>query len=204
MLTGVRPGTFEHLQLNAGAFLVDFDHSTYTDAQTLEAAVLAALDTGTKILGATKGGGSFQATPTTRQIEVDGMRSPIIGSTQIDGWTVKLTGTMMEVTPENFKRALISADVTTSGKKSTVKIRNSIKTEDYIPKLCWVGDTSKGFVLIELSNALNLTGANFTFTDKGEGSLPFEFNAHQADLASSQYAPCEIVFFDAAEAGGGT
>jgi hypothetical protein len=42
---------------------------------------------------------------------------------------------------------------------------------------------------------LNLTGANFTFTDKGEGTLPFEFQAHQADLSNMAYAPVSLVFF---------
>ena len=73
------------------------------------------------------------------------------------------------------------------------------KESDYIPSLCWVGDTSKGFVLIDLENALNLTGANFTFVDKGEGTLPFEFQAHAKDLASMKYAPVTIVFFNDAE-----
>ena len=53
-------------------------------------------------------------------------------------------------------------------------------------------------MLIELSNALNITGANFTFTDKGEGTLPVEFTAHQDSLDDMEYAPCQIVFFDKA------
>ena len=86
----------------------------------------------------------------------------------------------------------------TGGKMHTIRVRTDIADGDYIPKLCWVGDTSEGFVLIELSNALNITGANFTFTDKGEGTLPVEFTAHQASLDDMEYAPCQIVFFDKA------
>lgn len=201
MITGLRPETFENLQLNAGVFLRNFDYSAVKTVDALETAVLEALDTGgDKILGATIGGGSFQMTPTIRQIEADGMRYPIIGSTVNDMWTVKLTGTMKECRPQNFKDALICADMTESddGKITTIKVRTDIKAEDYIPSLCWVGDTSRGFVLIDIKNALNLTGANFTFTDKGEGSLPFEFQAHAADLKSMEHAPVDIVFFDEA------
>lgn len=201
-ITGLRPDSFKNMQLNAGVFLIDFDHSAYTDAGQLYDAILQALEDGTGILGATRGGGSFQTTPTTRTIEADGMRAPFVGSTQNDMWTVKITGTMLEITPENFGRALMSAEVVddAGGKKHTVRVRNDIRHSDYIPKLCWVGDTSnEGFVLIELTAALNLTGANFAFTDKGEGTLPFEFQAHQADLTSNKYAPCEIVFFDKAD-----
>lgn len=195
MLTGLRPETFENLQLNAGVFLKNFNHSDIADVDALETAVLAALEAGTDILGATIGGGTFQATPETRSIEVDGMRYQFKGSTIVDSWNIRLTGTMKEITPENFKDALISADITNNGAKKVVRVRTDIEDGDYIPTLCWVGDTSKGAVLIELSNALNTTGANFTFTDKGEGTLPFEFVAHQASLKDSQYAPFQIVFF---------
>lgn len=195
MLTGLRPETFENLQLNAGVFLKNFNHSDIADADALETAVLAALEAGTDILGATIGGGTFQATPETRPIEVDGMRYQFKGSTIVDSWNIRLTGTMKEITPENFKDALISADITNNGAKKVVRVRTDIEDGDYIPTLCWVGDTSKGAVLIELSNALNTTGANFTFTDKGEGTLPFEFVAHQASLKDSKYAPFQIVFF---------
>ena len=44
MMTGLRPATFENLQLNAGVFLEGFDPSTYADAGALEDAVLDALD----------------------------------------------------------------------------------------------------------------------------------------------------------------
>lgn len=198
MITGLRPATFENLQTNAGVFLKNFDWTQYKTVEELETAIIAALEAAKQILGATIGGGSFQCTPTIRNIEADGMRYPIVGSTVNDMWTVKLTGTMKECRPENFKDALICADMEhEDGSAVTkIKVRTDIKPSDYIPSLCWVGDTSKGFVLIDLKNALNLTGANFTFTDKGEGSLPFEFQAHAKDLASMEYAPVEIVFFD--------
>ena len=198
MITGLRPKTFENLQTNAGTFLKRFEWKTHKTYEALLAAIVSALDDPEKTVGATVGGGSFQCTPTLRNIEADGMRYQFVGSTVNDMWTVKLTGTMKEITPQNFKDALISADMDTSddGLVTTIKVRTDIEEEDYIPSLCWVGDTSRGFVLIDLQNALNLTGANFTFVDKGEGSLPFEFQAHAKDLANMKYAPVEIVFFN--------
>lgn len=196
MITGLRPETFQNLQLNAGVFLKNFKYADIADKDALETAILAALEAGTGVIGATIGGGTFQCTPTIRQIEADGMRYPIIGSTVNDMWTVKLTGTMKECRPENFKDALICADMNKTGNKTVITVRTDIKPSDYIPSLCWIGDTSRGFVLINLDNVLNLTGANFTFTDKGEGSLPFEFQAHVSDLSKMDHAPFEIVFFD--------
>lgn len=201
MVTGLRPATFENLQLNAGVFLVGFDVESFEDAGALEDGIIAALEDGAKILGATIGGGSFVAEPSIRQIEADGMRYPVVGSTVNDMWTCRLTTTLKEVTPDNFKRALISCDMDTTKTNVTVlTIRTDIEKSDYIPKVSWVGDTSKGFVLIELDNALNLTGASFTFTDKGEGSLPVDFQAHLSDLTKMTHAPCRIYFFDEAAA----
>lgn len=199
MITGLRPETFQNLQLNAGVFLKNFSYSNLADKDALETAILTALESGTGVIGATIGGGTFQCTPSIRQIEADGMRYPIVGSTVNDMWTVKLTGTMKECRPENFKDALICADMSKTGNKTVITVRTDIEPEDYIPSLCWIGDTSRGFVLINLDNALNLTGANFTFTDKGEGSLPFEFQAHVSDLSKMAHAPCEIVFIDEAK-----
>lgn len=201
MITSLRPETFENLQLNAGVFLVNFDASTFTDAATLEEGILAALEQGDNILGATIGGGTFNATPSIRTIEADGMRYPVIGSTVNDMWTVKLNTTLKEVTPANFQRALISCDMDTSKANVTVlTVRTDIEEKDYIPKLCWVGDTSKGFVMIELDNALNLAGASFTFTDKGEGTIPVEFQAHVSELDQMDKAPFRVYFFDEAAA----
>ena len=56
----------------------------------------------------------------------------------------------------------------------------------------------KGFVMIELDNALNVAGAAFTFTDRGEGQIPVEFQAHHKDLSKMNVAPCRILFFDEA------
>lgn len=200
MTTGLRAETFENLQLNAGVFLLDFNYSTATDAASLKTMLADALEAGTGVLGATRGGGSFECTPEIRTVEADGMRYPFKGSTVNDLWTVKLKTTLLETTPENFARALMCADVTSDGSKTTVRVRTNIEAEDYLPSICWIGDTSKGYVLIKLDNALNLTGASFTFTDKGEGTLPVEFQAHNASLEDQDHAPFEIVFFDTAAA----
>lgn len=198
MTTGLTPNTFQHLQLNAGVFLKNFDYSTAKDKASLKTALASAIESGETCLGATRGGGSFEYTPTTRQIDADGMRDPIVGSTVVDSRTVKLKTTLLEATPENFAAALMCAEVTENGGMTTLKVRRDLQDSDYIPSLCWVGDTSRGYVLINLQNALNLIGATFTFTDKGEGTLPVEFQAHHASLEDQEYAPFEIVFFDEA------
>ena len=196
MTTGLNPATFENLQLGAGLFLKNFDDSSAESATELRLLLAAAIESGEGVIGATRGGGSFQCVPAFRAIEADGLRSPAVGATVNDGWTVKLTGTMLEITPQRFADALSCAQVDVQGHRTTLTLRTELSPEDHIPTLCWVGDTSRGFVLIALENALNMKGAAFTFADKGEGTLPFEFQAHQDSAADPSLAPCRIVFFD--------
>lgn len=197
MTTGLTTQTFKNLQLNAGCF-VAMDVSTYETVEALKEALAGAMDDAKQWLGATRGGGTFQCVPTIRGVEVDGKRSEFVGSTVIDAWDVKLTTTLLETTPENFARALMCVDSSTTGQKTTLKVRSTIKDTDYIPHLAWVGDTAYGLTVIELDNALNLAGANFTFTDKGEGTLPVEFQAHQSNMLNQDFAPCRVHFLETA------
>lgn len=200
MTTGLRASTFENLQLNAGMFLANFDYSTATDAATLGALLKTEREktSGSALIGATRGGGTFVCTSNTRSIEADGKREEWKGSSVNDGWTIKLTTTLLEINADNLKRSFGTADVTDTEKKHTIKIRTDIKDTDYIDSLVWVGDTSKGYVLIAIKNALNTAGATLTWTDKGEGTIPVEFTAHQDGLETDGYAPCEVIFFDPA------
>lgn len=200
MTTGLRASTFENLQLNAGMFLANFDYSTATDAATLGALLKTEREktSGSALIGATRGGGTFVCTPNTRSIEADGKREEWKGSSVNDGWTIKLTTTLLEINADNLKRSFGTADVTDTEKKHTIKIRTDIKDADYIDSLVWVGDTSKGYVLIAIKNALNTAGATLTWTDKGEGTIPVEFTAHQDGMETDGYAPCEVIFFDPA------
>lgn len=200
MTTGLRASTFENLQLNAGMFLANFDYSTATDAASLGEMLKTEREktSGSALIGATRGGGTFVCTPNTRSIEADGKREEWKGSSVNDGWTIKLTTTLLEINADNLKRSFGTADVTDTEKKHTIKIRTDIKDADYIDSLVWVGDTSKGYVLIAIKNALNTAGATLTWTDKGEGTIPVEFTAHQDGLETDGYAPCEVIFFDPA------
>ena len=64
--TGLRPETFKRLQLNAGILLKDFAYSSATDAAALATLIKTAKESGTALLGATRGGGTFTCTPRDR------------------------------------------------------------------------------------------------------------------------------------------
>ena len=197
----IRSETFENLQLNAGIFIKNFytTASSSTDAAALKTAVTSAITAGTNILGATRGGGSFTVTRELRTPDVDGMRYPFVGSDFVDSVDAYLSTTLVEVTPDSLKATLGNATVTTSSKKTTIKMHTAIESADYLTDLCWVGDIADGrLVLICLKNALNTADFSLTFTDKGEGTLAAEFHARQASVNDYDYAPFEIIYFDKA------
>lgn len=194
-ISAIRNETFKNLQIDAGAVLVNFDYSKITEYEQLGPAIKEALSSYETTIGATVGGCTFSAVPTMRQIEVDGKRYEFVGSEIIDKWDIKLTGTMKEIVPENFARVLSTGVITENEGKNirTVKTRTAIKESDYIKSVSWVGETSLGAMMITLYNVLNTSGATMTINEKGEGTLPFEFVAHQSSVEDTEYAPYEIV-----------
>lgn len=196
-ITPLRSETMQKLQLNAGAFLIGFDYSTYANATTLRAALATALADSTKVLGATRGGGNFTVTSEIREPDIDGKRYRFKGGAFVDSVDAQLSGTLVEINPSVFAKIMATGEATTSGQKTTIKMHTAIEATDYISSLVWVGDMSNGgVVLIALKNALNNNGMTLTFSDKGEGTIPFEFHAYQASVADYDYAPFEVLFLD--------
>ena len=197
--TPLREETFENLQLNAGIFIKNFTYTSITNAAALKTAIASAITTGTNILGATRGGGSFTVTREMRTPEVDGKRYGFKGDTFIDSVEAQLSTTLIEITPDNLVNALGSAKAVTSGSKTTITLSTALATTDYLTNLCWIGDLADGrYVLICLKNALNTADLTLTFSDKGEGTLPVEFHARQASVNDYDEAPFEIVYFSPA------
>jgi len=186
-----------NMQLGAGAFFEGIDSSTITQGTTAEefAKILESARQDGKSLGATTGGGTFVATPTVRQIEADGMTYPVIGSTVFDSWEIRLTTTLKEVTWENMKRALATAEE--DAETGAIKISSNLMPKHYIPTLGWAGRLGDGRLMyIELQNALNTVGMALSMNNNGEGEVDVEFSGHQSDMTQMQYAPCRIWYFD--------
>jgi len=193
----LRPDSFGNMQLNAGAFFEDIDTTSLGLSTTAAqfATILEQALVDNKQLGATIGGGTFAVTPEVRQIEADGMRYPVIGSTVFDSYDVLLTTTIKEFTRDNIKRCMPTAEVEPA--TGAIVFASALVPEHYIPSLGWAGQLLDGRLLyVELQNVLNTTGMTLTFTDKGEGTIDVEFRGHQARLDLMQYAPCKVFFFD--------
>lgn len=209
MLTPLRPGTFNEIQLDAGAFFIGIDPSTYKSVAAMKSALESAIGDDTKCLGASRGGGSFQVTRETREVEADGKRYSFVGSTIVDSQDAFLSTTLIEITPGNIKRALstadstVATDTTSSDKTTSITPRTSIKDSDYIETLCWVGETRQGYLAIVLQNAINKADFNMTINDKGEAELAVEFHATMGGVNDFDTPPYRIYRLDKAAVGPG-
>lgn len=187
--TGLTTKTKKHLLLGAGAFFKNFLVGT----DTYESAVA-----GGKLLGATQGGGEFNAVATFRQIPVDGAIGDIKDLEDIERWDVTMSATMLEVTKQTVALALGSATITTmTGTAPYNKIvgNNGLSSGDF-NNITWVGcllgETKP--MLIQVDNALCTNGLNLTVQDGEEGKIALEFRGFYdaVDTGAEPVAPFSI------------
>lgn len=174
--SGYTAKTSENLLLDAGAFFANFD----MDTDTFDTAVTAG-----KLLGATRGGGSFSAVPEFRSIEVDGVKGKAKGLQVIDSWEVKMASNILEVAREALAQALAASvtDTTTNVDYDILTAKNQVDLTDYIENITYVGTRSGSDkpLIIQIYNALNKNGLTLETADKGESVVALEFEGHYKD-----------------------
>lgn len=179
MLTGVTSDTKQNLQLGAGVLT-----TAYTEGGTIST---------DSIIGATRGGGSFTATPNVRQIEADGLPTNSKGFVVVDDWAVSLNTTLIEFKEKNLALALggsAKVDTSTAG-VTKISATNEIDDTKY-QDIFWIGNLANGSkAVIKIKNALSLAGLQFTITNKGEGTYPLTLTGHY-DIADVDTAPFEV------------
>jgi len=187
LITGLTSKTPEHLLLGAGAFFKGYDVTKDTPDSAAA-----------KLLGATQGGGSFNAVPTVRQITVDGGKTNIKELEIIDEWVVTMVANVKEVTAENIALALGAAKVEDTGapegyKKITGK--EEFAAADYQDNITWVGRLkgNEKPVIIVIKNALSLNGLSLTVADKNEAMIPITLTGHYG-LDKLEETPFEIYY----------
>lgn len=198
-LSALREATFDNLQLNVGIFVKDLDIDGITDADDLLDTIEDEIESGTNLLGVTRGGGNFNVGREFRDPQIDGLRYRFKKGQFVDSADPYLSTNLVETTPENFAMALGTTAVK-SGKKTTVKMHTALGDDSYLDNLCWCGELNDGrLVLIVLYNAINTADFSFTFQDKNEGVLAVEFHGCQDDVLEYDEAPFEVIFFDKAD-----
>lgn len=186
--TGLTTNTPERLLLDSGVFL--------KGAFRTKAEIVTALADASKNLGATNGGGSFNAVPEIRQVAVDGGITNIKDLTIIDSWNVTMVANVKEMTVNNIRLALgaTTATTTTTSDFTTIVGNNEFATADY-SDITWVGKL-KGHsnpVIIIIKNAISTNGLNLTVADKDEATIAITLTACY-DLANLDTVPFEILY----------
>ncbi|MEG2546742.1 MAG: hypothetical protein RSA51_09320 [Niameybacter sp.] len=182
--SGFTNKTMEKLLLDSGAFFKNYDVAT----DTFDTAVTAG-----KLIGATQGGGNFEAKPETRTVEIDGIKGVAKGMTVLDGWAVNIGANMAEFDTNSIALALgiSKVDTTTNQDYDIVQGKNNIAEADYLENITWVGTLSGSEkpVIIQIYNALNIEGMALDFKDKANGVMKMTFKAHytQEDLNTPPY-----------------
>lgn len=184
--TKIPTDTFKNLQLNAGVLLKSFDVET----QTLAA---------DSIIGATSGGVSFTAVPSSIDFgeDIDNCPKNTKEMMHLDSWEAKMSGTFASVSKSLAKALVGAADL--SGAKITP--RNDFSEADF-SDLWWVGDYSEvnedgtstgkaGFIAIHLLNSLSTGGFSIQSSDKGKGQFEFEFTGHYS-MEDQDKVPFEV------------
>lgn len=180
--TQMPSNTLSTIQLNAGVIASDFapETGTVNDAD---------------IIGATSGGVSFTATPSYIDFgeDIDNCPKNTKELKKIDAYEVKLSGSLVTVTPEVGKKLVGAATLATN--KITPKAE--LASADF-DDLWWIGDysdkngaTNGGFIAIHMLNALSTGGFQIQSTDKEKGKFAFEFTAHTS-LLTPDVVPFEV------------
>lgn len=193
LITGLTSKTPQNLLLGAGAFFKSYDVKTDTPEKA-EA----------KLLGATQGGGSFNAVPTVRQIAVDGGKTNVKELETIDDWVVTMVVNAKEITADNIALALGAvksedAEGPTGYKKITGK--EDFEQSDYQDNITWIGKLKGNDkpVVIVIKNALSLNGLSLSVADKNEATVPITLTGHYS-LDKLDEVPFEIYYPKVAEA----
>ena len=199
MLSPITAETYKSLAFDAGILLYNFDYSSVTDAASLAALVKNETTQKNSWLGATKGGVNVQENRQMWNPEFDyAGRIPFKGASRLSNAAPRMTGTLVEMRPNNFKIVSGTATVTESGKITTVQPLVEIPKDAYLDNVVWIGCIGdEGYCLVDMKNVLCISGINFQTTDKNIGSLPFEFAAHQDSPVYTDEMPVKYLFFAA-------
>lgn len=179
VLSGLHAGTEKFLQLDAGVLLTGITTDELENTQNWSSTLKKGL------LGATKGGASFTATPEFRSLldGVNGARGNYKDGQVIDSWDISLKATISEMTKTNIMLAMGGkvSDITEhkllSKHKASVGV---VPSDHFISSVVWAGKIAgkEAPMFIYLKDVLNVNGVNFTAEDKNTGSIELELKAH--------------------------
>ena len=176
-LSGLTDDTFRSLILDAGAVYFNISESALANSSgsTMEADIENAIANAIPI-GATRGGATFNAGRTLREIEADGQLGPTKGLIRRTEVRPTLSVTLLEQTIDNLRRQFPGAVVNSAGafEKITGGPITSGTYVDNVALITTYGEEGQYIVLV-VQNALVLESPDFSTEDKNEVATEVEF-----------------------------
>lgn len=181
--TQIPANTFEKLQMNAGIFCKSFNPATGEV---------------TGLLGATTGGGQFNAAPSFSDFgeDIDNCPKNTMELKRQDDVAVTMSTTMVTIDSATAKMSMGAADIDPNDATHIVPRRDLALTD--FDELWWVGDYSNynngsgaGYCAIHLINALSTGGFQVQSTDRGKGNFALEMTGHYS-LNAPDVVPYEV------------
>lgn len=173
ILTGLTDGSKDNFQFGVGVLYKNVTNPAAMDLDSM---------TADNFIGATTDEISVAANPEMIDMyeNVGGAYGKFVGGDIIDYWEITMTATLLEVTAQNLKLAIGSADITDNASKPNSEVitpRNCIEDADYLTNLCWFGQLKdKRKVVIEMKNVINQGGLTFGAFKKEKGTIECEFS----------------------------
>lgn len=181
--TQIPANTFEKLQMNAGIFCKSFNPATGEV---------------TGLLGATTGGGNFNAAPEFSDFgeDIDNCPKNTKELKRQDDVTVTMSTTFVTIDAITAKMGIGAADIDPTDPTHIVPRRDLALTD--FDELWWVGDysnynsgTGAGYCAIHLMNALSTGGFQVQSADKGKGNFALEMTGHYS-INAPDTVPYEV------------
>lgn len=187
--TQIAADAFQHLQLNAGMMLTEFNPASPGTAESIKEHALVA----------TSGGATFASNPTYTDFgeDIDNVPANTKQLKRIDSYDPHISGTGKTANSAALEAFLASFTSATSSGVTTYTPKNEVSISDF-KSIWWVGDysdkngnTNGGFIAIELKNALNTGGFQLKSNDNGKGDLEFDFQGHY-DMSDIDEVPFAV------------
>jgi hypothetical protein len=184
IITGANCNTIENLALGRGVFFKNYDVDSDTPAIALASG---------KCIGATRGGGTFTATPTTRNVDIDGMS----GVVDFDDWSVTMLANVIELKADTIKDALGTGEILKVDEYYRIRARNQILPSDYISNVTFIGYRKADSLpfIIQIFNAISTTGLSLTLVPDDEIVTAITWTSSTdlcIDPTAGEYAPFSI------------
>ena len=148
-------------------------------------------ETDERLLGATRGGSSFEIEQEIKLVEIDGVRGASMGARRVVESNARIVANLMEFTTENVMLALAGSDATdftdpsitpapTGATHDEIRRTRNIASVDFLKNIAIVGKISgsQENIICIIYNALADEGFEFSMEDREEGVLEVTFTAH--------------------------